>query len=269
MKKYKEVPEWCYLIVLVIAAVCGMVGVGVYPTHVTPAVVVFGILMPLIVMIPCGLIQAVSGLPIPLNVIAEFIGGAIVPGNANSLIYFKTYGYIATYQALAFSSDLKLAHYLKIPPWHTFTMQIWATIIYCFVCAGLQNFVLAFKDVCTAEAKFQMACPGANTFFTSAVFWGTLGPARLFGPGKRYNLMLLGFPVGVVLVLGELLNLFPGPALTSSALGSPQEVSSLRVASSVPPCHVVCRSRLLGPSPQHVLLPRQRLRHPPFVHLHS
>lgn len=96
MRSYKEVPEWMYLIVLLLAMVCGMVGVGVYPTHVTPAVVIFGIIMPLIVMIPCGLVQAVTGMPIPLNVIAEFIGGAIVPGNANSLIYFKTYGYIAT-----------------------------------------------------------------------------------------------------------------------------------------------------------------------------
>lgn len=39
---------------------------------------VFGLVMPLIVMIPCGLIQAVTGIAVPLNVLAEFIGGAIV-----------------------------------------------------------------------------------------------------------------------------------------------------------------------------------------------
>lgn len=37
MKKYKEVPEWQYLIVLLISMAIGMIGVGVYPTHVTPA----------------------------------------------------------------------------------------------------------------------------------------------------------------------------------------------------------------------------------------
>lgn len=108
---------------------------------------------------------------------------------------------IYRYQGLAFSSDLKLAHYLKINPRHTFAMQLWATAIYCFICAGLQNYILSFKNVCTSAAKFGMSCPGANTFFTSAVFWGTLGPARLFGSGKRYTLMLLGFPVGLVTVL--------------------------------------------------------------------
>jgi uncharacterized membrane protein YtjA (UPF0391 family) len=81
MSSYPEVPEWMYLIVLVIAAVLGMVGIGVYPTNVTPAVVVFGIIMPLICIIPCGLVQAVTGMPIPLNVIAEFIGGAFYPGS--------------------------------------------------------------------------------------------------------------------------------------------------------------------------------------------
>jgi len=94
-KNYKEVPEWQYLIVLLISMTIGMIGVGVYPTHTTPAVVMYGLIMPLIVMIPCGLIQAVTGIAVPLNVLAQFIGGAMVQGNANALMYFKTYGYIS------------------------------------------------------------------------------------------------------------------------------------------------------------------------------
>lgn len=39
MKKYPEVPEWQYLIVLLISLVFGFVGVGAFPSHVTPAVV--------------------------------------------------------------------------------------------------------------------------------------------------------------------------------------------------------------------------------------
>jgi hypothetical protein len=59
MRAYPEVPEWQYLIVLLIAMTCGMVGLGIYPTEVSPATVLFGVLMPLIVMVPCGLIQCV------------------------------------------------------------------------------------------------------------------------------------------------------------------------------------------------------------------
>lgn len=52
MKQYKEVPEWWYLIVLAVAVVTGMVGIGCYQTYTTPAVVLFGIAMALVFIIP-------------------------------------------------------------------------------------------------------------------------------------------------------------------------------------------------------------------------
>jgi OPT family small oligopeptide transporter len=201
MQAYPEVPEWQYLIVLLLSMVFGMIGVGIYPTHTSPVVLIFGIIMPLIVMIPCGLIQAVTGVPVPLNVLAEFIGGSLVAGNANALMYFKTYGYIAVYQALAFSNDLKLAHYLKVPPRATFYMQLWATMIYCLVSTSIFNFAMGFKDVCTKDAQFRFTCPNQRTFYSAAIFWGTISPKRLFGSGCRYNWMLAGFPLGVIMVL--------------------------------------------------------------------
>lgn len=202
---YKDVPEWMYAIILVTAAVIGMVGIGIYPTETSPVVVIFGIIMPLIALVPIGLIQSVTGIQVGMNVLAEFIGGSWVEGNANALIWFKTFGYISCYQALAFTNDLKLAHYTKIPPYYTFAMQMVATLIFTFVSAGILNFQMSFKDVCTAKAAFGFTCPGHNTFFTSAVFWGTLSPNRLFGPGRRYNMMLLGFPIGILVPIGELL----------------------------------------------------------------
>ena len=145
----------------------------------------------------------VTGIPVPLNVAAEFIGGALVEGNANALMYFKTYGYISAYQAILFSNDLKIAHYLKVPPRATFIAQLIATMIYCCVSAAIFNFAMGFKDVCTPTAAFRFTCPNQRTFFTAAIFWGTISPKRLFGAGKRYNMMLLGFPLGVVIVLAH------------------------------------------------------------------
>src|SRR5690606_19641871 len=37
--------------------------------------------------------------------------------------------------------------------------------------------------------------------FTSSVFWGTIGPRRIWGPGGLYTATLVGFPLGVVTVL--------------------------------------------------------------------
>ena len=38
------------------------------------------------------------------------------PGLPTAMMLFKTYGYITMYQALAFVQDLKLGHYMKVPP---------------------------------------------------------------------------------------------------------------------------------------------------------
>lgn len=118
-------------------------------------------------------------------------------------MFFKSYGYISMYQAVSFCNDLKLGHYLKIPPRHTFIAQMWATLVNTFISAALLNFQMSFKDVCTPQAAFKFVCPGQATFFTGAVFWGTLGPDHLFGPGRRYNLLLLGFPIGIAIVMSE------------------------------------------------------------------
>ncbi|MDA4806192.1 OPT/YSL family transporter, partial [Enterobacter hormaechei] len=74
--------------------------------------------------VPIGLVTAVTSNEVTLNVLAEFIGGALIPGNALAMSYFKMYGYITTAQAIAFASDLKLAHYVHIGPRLTFWAQI-------------------------------------------------------------------------------------------------------------------------------------------------
>jgi OPT family oligopeptide transporter len=209
MKSYNEVPEWWYLLVLAVAAVLGMVGVGVYPTYTSPAVVIFGIIMAIIFVIPVGLITSVTGIQVTMNVLAETIGGTIANGNAVEMMYFKMYGYISVAQAVYFSNDLKLAHYTKIPPKYTFACQMIATFVSSVVCTAIFNFQMGFKDVCTPDAAFGFSCPGNTTFFTAAVFWGTLSPKRLFGPDGRYNALLIGFPVGLLLPFGEFQH--PGP----------------------------------------------------------
>lgn len=101
MRNYKEVPEWCYFIVLLCALGVGMAGVAAYPTFTTPAVVIYGIIMALIFVVPVGLIYAVTGVQVTMNVLAEFIGGSFSAGDALSMNYFKMYGYISKWIVFA------------------------------------------------------------------------------------------------------------------------------------------------------------------------
>ena len=200
MMSYEEVPEWVYLIVLCVSIGIGAAGVAVYPTNTSPAVVLFGVFLAIIFCIPCGIIMASTGVVIPLNVIAEMFGGLWFPGNATAMNYFKAYGFVTTWQTLRFAQDLKLAHYTHIPPWVTFSCQMFATLVSTFVCTALLNYqMMKIPDVCTATQEDNFTCPSLNTFFTASILWGTLGPKKMFGAGAIYNGLLWYFLFGALL----------------------------------------------------------------------
>ncbi|KYK55786.1 hypothetical protein DCS_07750 [Drechmeria coniospora] len=200
MAAYPEVSEWWYFSVLVISVVFGVLGIALWPTYTSPAVVLYGILLCLIFVVPIGVVTAMTGMEVTLNVLAEFIGGMIVEGNALAMNFFKSYGYVTCAHALSFANDLKIAHYVKIPPRVTFAGQMLATLISTLICTGIMKFQMDIKNVCTPDAPMRFYCPGPNTFFTASVLWGTIGPIKVFGKDGQYKFLLLGFPIGIILV---------------------------------------------------------------------
>ena len=50
--------------------------------------------------------------------------GLIMPGYPIANVCFKVYGYMSMSQAVAFLSDFKLGHYMKIPPKSMFLVQV-------------------------------------------------------------------------------------------------------------------------------------------------
>jgi hypothetical protein len=97
--------------------------------------------MALVFFIPCGIIQgivpydtgtflmeAISNVQIGLNVITEFVAAYALPGKPIANMTFKVYGYMAMYQGLTFTQDLKLGHYMHVPPMMMFSVQVLATI---------------------------------------------------------------------------------------------------------------------------------------------
>lgn len=140
-----QVPEWWYTIVTVVAIAFGCAGIAAWETYTSPGVVFYGLALCAIFVIPVGIIKAMTGIEVTLNVLAEFIGGSFAEGNALSMNFFKSFGYVTCAHALFFSNDLKLAHYVKIPPRQTFSAQMWGTLVSTF---GKR---LLFPPICLAE----------------------------------------------------------------------------------------------------------------------
>ncbi|KAG0098273.1 hypothetical protein BGZ93_000581, partial [Podila epicladia] len=134
-----------------------------------------------------------------LNIITEYVIGYMLPGRAIANVTFKTLGYISMAQALTFTSDLKLGHYMKIPP----RAMFWAQLLGTFV-AGLTNLITANwllgsqPDICTMKSK-DFNCPSARTFYAASVIWGVIAPDKMFGPTSIYNAINYFFILGFIL----------------------------------------------------------------------
>lgn len=82
MSRYPEVSEWWYLVVLLVSIGVSLGAILGWPTYTSAGVVFYGIALCLIFVVPIGIVAAITGMEVTLNVLAEFIGGAWNEGNA-------------------------------------------------------------------------------------------------------------------------------------------------------------------------------------------
>jgi OPT family oligopeptide transporter len=131
------------------------------------------------------------------SVITELIIGYMLPGRPVAMMLFKTWGYITMAQALGFSSDFKLGHYMKIPPRAMFWAQVICTIISGTVQLGVQEWMFTnIPDICSPTQRDGFICPSTEVFGTASIIWGVIGPAHQFSKGQLYYPLLLFFLVG-------------------------------------------------------------------------
>ncbi|KAL4806297.1 OPT oligopeptide transporter protein-domain-containing protein [Aspergillus unguis] len=188
MSRFKTVPLWWYAAISLI-----MIGMGLgvtqgYPTHLSWWAFFISLIMAAVWFVPIGIIQASTNIQIGLNVITEFVIGYMQPGRPMAMMLFKTYGYISMLQGIFFCQDMKLGHYMKIPPRVTFAAQMIACLWSSIVQICVMNWALgAIENVCAEDQANHYSCPNGRVFFNASVIWGTIGPARMFSPGQLYS----------------------------------------------------------------------------------
>ncbi|KAG6336208.1 hypothetical protein ID866_2885 [Astraeus odoratus] len=187
MSKYKQVPEWWYMIIFVSMFIIGVVSIELWHTEFPVWAFVLSLLIAFFYVIPIGMIQAITNQQVGLNVITELIVGYALPGRPIAMMMFKTWGYITMAQALTFASDFKLGHYMKIPPRTMFWAQVAATVIAGTVQLGVQAWMFTnIPDMCSPEQKNGFICPSTEVFGTASFIWGVIGPQRMFSKGQVY-----------------------------------------------------------------------------------
>lgn len=175
--------------------------------------------------LPVGIVQAVTNQQPGLNVITEYAIGYLMPGHPIANVTFKAYGYITNVQALQFTQDLKLGHYMKIPPRTMFWVQVISSIIAGFINLATTEWLLKVQpNICT-KAGYPWTCRNTNSklssfinrsrkmkidnntfishsflaFYSASIIWGVIGPGRMFGAGSKYSIIQWGFLIGALL----------------------------------------------------------------------
>ncbi|KAI0080041.1 OPT oligopeptide transporter [Panus rudis PR-1116 ss-1] len=200
MSVYPEVPNWWYMIVGLVAFVFGVVSIEIFPTDLPVWGYILSILIGMLLLVPVGIIRAVTNQLLTTNVISEFVAGYVLPNRPIAVMLFKTYSFNPMAMSLTFVSDLKIGHYMKIPPRVLFMAQIISSIIGTFVMVAVQDVLFAkMPEICTPEAKGGFTCPAVTTFATSSLVWGAIGPQRMFSNSDAlYNPILYFFLIGAI-----------------------------------------------------------------------
>ncbi|KAJ4881143.1 oligopeptide transporter [Raphanus sativus] len=205
MQRYKQVPEWWFYVLLI-----GSVALSLLMSFVWKESVqlpwwgmLFAFAMAFIVTLPIGVIQATTNQQPGYDIIGQFIIGYILPGKPIANLIFKIYGRISTVHALSFLADLKLGHYMKIPPRCMYTAQLVGTVVAGVVNLGVAWWMLeSIQDICDIEGDHPNSpwtCPKYRVTFDASVIWGLIGPKRLFGAGGMYRNLVWLFLIGAVL----------------------------------------------------------------------
>lgn len=203
IRRYKEVPEWWYGIIFLCGFVISIISVTAFPTQ-TPwwSILAFtgvGFLL----TIPWVIIESIAATGISLNVIWQVLPGIWFPGRPLPQIVILMLGGAFEQIAGGFTTDLKYAHYAKLPPRAVFRGHVSSSILNCFIyCAILEVMLVYFNSdstLCQWDNAQYMVCQYAHSVYSSTIFFGAFGTNNMF---KLYPVLPWCFLIGAVLGLG-------------------------------------------------------------------
>ncbi|RMD43048.1 hypothetical protein DV735_g2078, partial [Chaetothyriales sp. CBS 134920] len=199
MARYPDAPMTWYLLTCVTMIAIGIFVVEYYPVHLPWYGLILALAITTCLFIPVGIVMAITNQHSSLYLICQLICGVVFPGRPVANMVFVTYCYISSAQGVKFSSDLKLGHYMKIPPRLLFKVQMIATLISSVVQIGVLNWMFAnISGICTPSAINGFNCPLARVHFNGSILWGVVGPHRFFGPGALYRPLIWAFLIGFI-----------------------------------------------------------------------
>ncbi|CAF1420941.1 unnamed protein product [Rotaria sp. Silwood1] len=112
MSHYPEDFEWWYYIILFVSFVLGLI--YCYSSSLLPGyIMIAAIIVNFIMMIPTGVIVAVTNTIFVLGVPIDVLSSVILPGNPIGFLTLRAYTFSCQYQIIHVLISFKIAHYMK------------------------------------------------------------------------------------------------------------------------------------------------------------
>ncbi|WFD42790.1 hypothetical protein MPSI1_001440 [Malassezia psittaci] len=199
MRSYKKVPTWWYQWLVVICLVAILVVLAYVDIDIKPVEVLLALVIPAVYALPSGYVYALSGQMIGTNVVADLVAGYLFSGQPQAFLLFKTLTVQTLLSCLNYAGNMKIGHYMKVPPRAVFAVQVIGSIIVACVQVGVKKLMVALvPDLCSPQQRNRMTCQSINVYFTSSLLWGVVGPRNMFASGA-YNGILWGLLLGLLL----------------------------------------------------------------------
>lgn len=197
MSHYPDIPEWGYLVYLVLCVgfLCAVVSTTSFSMPIWSVFLGVGICAAAI--LPIGIILAITGTTIYLTSMGQIIIGYLLPGKTIAVMAFVSLITNGASQAIILIGDLKLGHYMKVPPIAMVSCQLMGTILGSLSTLSGSWFVMTSMSDLIGKGDWQTNY--YQTVYNSGAVWGAIGTDRFFGVETPYNRLLYGFIVGFLL----------------------------------------------------------------------
>ncbi|TBU24331.1 OPT oligopeptide transporter [Dichomitus squalens] len=198
-KKYKEVPQWWYLLLFVAALALGIGCSYNKGDWLLPAwsVILFTVISSCIAVC-IGFVAATTGFTLQIKHIMHILSAFVHPGRPVAVMYVNLYGNSTAYQCLYMLQDLKLGQYTKLPPRATFAAQMAGSIIGSIFNYTMMNSIVTNNRAALIDPVGTRVWSGwiIQSYNSSSVAMGALGK-ELFTYGKPYYLIGMAFFIGL------------------------------------------------------------------------
>ncbi|KAJ5751908.1 hypothetical protein N7520_008825 [Penicillium odoratum] len=199
MLKYREVPQWWYMVLFGLAFIAGIIVTAKGETTLPVWGYIIALLLGAFIAPFSCIIYGLYGTGIGTNQISKMVAGAVHPGRPLANLYFASWSHQVILLAVNLSNWLKVGQYTKVPHRVMFATQVYGTLLG----AGLNYAVMTI--IVTNEREILLNSTGnaiwsgstLQSMNSQAITWALA--KRIYSFSGNYWIVPIGLVIGLVL----------------------------------------------------------------------